>query len=78
MLETSRSFRYRPSEWVKWTTENGAFHNKRDMFSFGPVWIFAPTAQRNWSIYHKTDVFDYGHVCIFAPTAFLTTCPKPT
>ena len=34
----------RPSEWVKWTNEIGAFHHKTDILDVGPVWIFAPTA----------------------------------
>ena len=34
----------RPSEWVKWTNEIGAFHHQTDTFDVGPVWIFAPTA----------------------------------
>ena len=41
---TRRSSLGRPSEWVKWTNEIGAFHHKTDIFDVGPVWIFAPTA----------------------------------
>ena len=44
VLGTRRSFWGRPSEWVKWTNEIGAFHHKTDIFDVGPVWIFAPTA----------------------------------
>ena len=44
MLGTRRSSWGRPSEWVKWTNEIGAFHHKTDIFDVGPVWIFAPTA----------------------------------
>ena len=32
----------KPSEWVKWTNEIGAFHHKTDIFDVRPVWIFAP------------------------------------
>ena len=41
---TRRSSWGRPSEWVKWTNEIGAFHQQTDIFDDGPVWIFAPTA----------------------------------
>ena len=41
---TRRSSWGRPSEWVKWTNEIGAFHQQTDIFDVGPVWIFAPTA----------------------------------
>ena len=44
VLGTRRSSCGRPSEWVKWTNEIGAFHHKTDIFDVGPVWIFAPTA----------------------------------
>ena len=36
--------RGRPSDWVKWTNEIGAYHHKTHIFDVGPVWIFAPTA----------------------------------
>ena len=41
---TRRSSWGRPSEWLKWTNEIGAFHHKTDIFDVGPVRIFAPTA----------------------------------
>ena len=44
VLGTRRSSWGRPSEWVKWTNEIGAFHHKTDILDVGPVWIFAPTA----------------------------------
>ena len=44
VLGTRRSSWGRPSEWVKWTNEIGAFHHQTDIFDVGPVWIFAPTA----------------------------------
>ena len=44
MLGTRRFSLGRPSEWVKWTNEIGAFHHKTDIFDVGPVWIFTPTA----------------------------------
>ena len=44
VIGTRRSSWSRPSEWVKWTNEIGAFHHKTDIFDVGPVWIFAPTA----------------------------------
>ena len=44
VLGTRRSSWGRPSEWVKWTNEFGAFHHKKDILDVGPVWIFAPTA----------------------------------
>ena len=44
MLGTRRSSWGRPSEWIKWTNEIGAFHHQTDIFDIGPVWIFAPTA----------------------------------
>ena len=44
VLGNRRSSWGRPSEWVKWTNEIGAFHHQTDTFDVGPVWIFAPTA----------------------------------
>ena len=44
VLGTRSSSWGRPSEWVKWTNEIGAFHHKTDILDVGPVWIFAPTA----------------------------------
>ena len=44
VLGTRRSSWGRPSEWVKWTNEIGAFHHQTDTFEVGPVRIFAPTA----------------------------------
>ena len=44
MLRTRRSSWGRPSEWVKWTNEIGAYHHKTHIFDVGPVRIFAPTA----------------------------------
>ena len=41
VLGTRRSSWGRPSEWVKWTNEIGAFHHKTDILDVGPVWIFA-------------------------------------
>ena len=44
VIGTRRLFWGRPSEWVKWTNEIGAFLHKTDILNVGPVWIFAPTA----------------------------------
>ena len=44
VIGTRRSSWGRPSEWVKWTNEIGAFLHKTDILDVGPVWIFAPTA----------------------------------
>ena len=51
VLETWRSSWGRPSEWLKWTNEIGAFLHKTDILDVWPVWIFAPTACPRTGLY---------------------------
>ena len=61
VLGTRRSSWGRPSEWLKWTNEIGAFLHKTDILDVWPVWIFAPTACPRTGLYQPNLGF---HGCL--------------